>query len=57
LVRSLLESPIVYLEQSNGFEPVNINNSTYQFKQKRKDGLIQEQITIDRTYSFTSQLN
>lgn len=57
LVRSLLESPIVYLEQSNGFEPVNINNATYQFKQKRKDGLIQEQITIDRTYSFTSQLN
>ena len=57
LVRSLLESPIVYLEQSNGFEPVNINNSTYQFKTKRRDGLIQEQITIDRTYSFTSQLN
>jgi len=57
LVRGLLESPIVYLEQSNGFEPVNINNSTYQFKTKRRDGLIQEQITIDRTYSFTSQLN
>ena len=57
LVRGLLESPIVYLEQSNGFEPVNINTSTYQFKTRRRDGLIQEQITIDRTYSFTSQLN
>ncbi len=57
LVRSLLESPVVYLEQSDGFEPVNISNQTYQFKTKRRDGLIQEQITIDRTYSYTSQLN
>jgi hypothetical protein len=57
LVRSLLESPVVYLEQSDGFEPVNISNQTYQFKTKRRDGLIQEQITIDRTYAYTSQLN
>jgi len=59
LVRSLLESPVVYLEQENGteFEPVNITNSSYQFKTRRRDGLIQEQITIERTYSYTSQLN
>ena len=59
LVRSLYESPVVYLEQENGteFEPVNITNSTYQFKTRRRDGLIQEQITIERTYSYTSQLN
>jgi hypothetical protein len=59
LVRSLYESPIVYLEQEGGteFEPVNITNSSYQFKTRRRDGLIQEQITIERTYSFTSQLN
>lgn len=59
LVRSLYESPVVYLEQENGteFEPVNITNSSYQFKTRRRDGLIQEQITIERTYSYTSQLN
>lgn len=59
LVRSLYESPVVYLEQETGteFEPVNITNSSYQFKTRRRDGLIQEQITIQRTYSYTSQLN
>lgn len=59
LVRSLYESPVVYLEQENGteFEPVIITNSSYQFKTRRRDGLIQEQITIERTYSYTSQLN
>lgn len=59
LVRNLYESPVVYLEQDNGteFEPVNITNSSYQFKTRRRDGLIQEQITIERTYSYTSQLN
>jgi hypothetical protein len=59
LVRGLYESPVVYLEVEDGteFEPVNVTNSSYQFKTRRRDGLIQEQITIDRTYTYTSQLN
>ena len=59
LVRGLYESPVVYLEveDSTEFEPVNVTNSSYQFKTRRRDGLIQEQITIDRTYTYTSQLN
>lgn len=59
LVRSLLESSSVYLEQNNGteFEPVKVTNTSYQLKTRRRDGLIQEQITIDRTYTYRSQLN
>lgn len=59
LVRGLYESPVVYLEVEDGteFEPVNVTNSSYQFKTRRRDGLIQEQITIERTYTYTSQLN
>lgn len=59
LVRELLESPSVYLEVDNGndFEPVKVTNTNYQFKTRRRDGLIQEQITIERTYTYRSQLN
>lgn len=59
LVESLYDSPIVYLEQNNGteFEPVKVTNSTYQLKTRRRDGLLQEQVTIDRTYTYRSQLN
>lgn len=59
LVRELLESPSVYLEVNNGtdFEPVKVTNTNYQFKTRRRDGLIQEQITIERTYTYRSQLN
>lgn len=59
LVRELIESPSVYLEVDNGtdFEPVKITNTGYQFKERRRDGLIQEQITIERTYTYRSQLN
>ena len=58
LMRDLLESPVVYLEiNGTDFEPVNITNNGYQFKTRRRDGLIQEQISIDKTYSYTSQLN
>lgn len=59
LVRELLESPSVYLEVDNGtdFEPVKVTNTSYQLKTRRRDGLIQEQITIDRTYTYRSQLN
>ena len=59
LVESLYDSPIVYLEQTNGteFEPVKVTNSTYQLKTRRRDGLLQEQVTIDRTYTYRSQLN
>jgi hypothetical protein len=55
----LLESPSVYLEVNNGtdFEPVKVTNNSYQLKTRRRDGLIQEQITIERTYTYRSQLN
>ena len=57
LVRELYESPKVYLETSLGFEPVVVTNQSYLLKQKRKDGLLQEQVQIERTYTYTSQLN
>lgn len=59
LVESLFDSPLVYLEQNNGtdFEPVKVTNQNYQLKTRRRDGLIQEQITIERTYTYRSQLN
>ena len=59
LVRGLIESPSVYLEVEDGtaFEPVKVTNTGYQFKTRRRDGLIQEQITLERTYTYTSQLN
>jgi hypothetical protein len=51
LVRELYESPKVYLEDENGnFEPVNITNASYKLKVNRRDGLIQEQVEISRTY-------
>ena len=57
LVRELYESPNVYLEQGYEFEPVNVVNSGYQFKQRRINGLIQEVVEIERTYLYNSQLN
>ena len=59
LVKDLFESPVVYLEQNNGteFEPVKVTNTSYQLKTRRRDGLIQEQISIERTYTYRSQLN
>ena len=55
LVRSLYESPLVYLEQASGYEPVIVNNANYILKQRKKDGLIQEAVEIKRTYSYQSQ--
>lgn len=57
LVRELLESPNVFLESQGSFEPVNVTNKNYTFKQRKKDGLIQEVIEIKKTYSYNSQLN
>ena len=57
LVRELYESPSVYLESSGSFEPVNVTNASYKLKVSRRDGLIQELVEIQRTYSFNSQLN
>ena len=57
LMRSLCESPSVYLEISQGvFEPVTISTKKYKLKQRIKEGLIQEVISINRTYTYTSQL-
>jgi len=57
LVRELYESPKVYLESDGEFEPVNVTNASYKLKVSRRDGLIQELVEIQRTYSFNSQLN
>ena len=57
LVRELYESPKVYLESDGSFEPVNVTNASYKLKVSRRDGLIQELVEIQRTYSFNSQLN
>lgn len=58
LMRSLLESPKVYLEISQGvFEPVIVATNKLTEKQRIREGLINEQIVIERTYNFTSQLN
>ena len=59
LVRDLYESPRVYLQGNlilDAFEPVNVTNANYLLKQRRKAGLIQEQVQIDRTYTYISQL-
>ena len=57
LVRELYESPKVYLESDGNFEPVNVTNASYKLKVNRRDGLIQEQVEIQRTYVYNSQLN
>lgn len=58
LVRSLYESPKVYLEIShNVFEPVIVSSSNYTLKQRVKEGLIREDLRIRRTYEYRSQLN
>ena len=58
LMRSLLESPSVYLEITQGvFEPVRVSTKKYTLKQKIKEGLIQEEIKLSRTYTYTSQLS
>jgi len=57
LVRELYESPIVYLDLGNNeLELLNVTNNSALLKQKRKDGLIQELVTADRTYISYSQL-
>lgn len=59
LVRELMESPKVnlYIDSEAVFEPVNVVASNVVLKQKFKQGLIQENVTIERTYSYNSQLN
>lgn len=58
LARELYESPRVYLDFLGiiYMEPVNVTNANYILKQRRKAGLIQEQVQIDRTYTKVSQL-
>lgn len=58
LVRSLYESPVVYLEVSQGvFEEVKVLNSSYTLKQRIRHGLLQEVVRLERTYTYRSQLN
>ena len=57
LVRELYESPQVYIQQRDAsLELVNVTNTNYTLKQRRKDGLIQEQILLEKTYISNSQL-
>lgn len=59
LARELYESPRVYLNNDFGsyvLQPVNVTNANYLLKQRRKAGLIQEQVQIDITYTKVSQL-
>ena len=58
LVRELYESPRVYIDFLGiiFLEPVNVTNNNSVLKQRRKAGLIQEQVQIDRTYIKLSQL-
>ena len=57
LMPSLIESPLVYLEVEQGvFEPVTVTTKKYKQKQRIKEGLIQEEIQIERTYQYVSQL-
>ena len=57
LVRDLYESPKVYLEMGIGkFEPVKVTNEDYTLKQRRVNGLIREVVTLERTYTYNSQL-
>lgn len=58
LVRELYESPRVYIDFLGiiYLEPVNVTNNNSVLKQRRRDGLIQEQVQIDRTYTKLSQL-
>lgn len=64
LVRELYESPRVYLQLQDDevvniadvYEPVNVTNANYLLKQRKKAGLIQEQVLITRSYSRISQL-
>ena len=59
LVRDLYESPRVYIQKDFGssvLEPVNVTNANYTLKQRRKAGLIQEAVQIDRTYTYQTQL-
>lgn len=58
LVNTLFDSPLVYM-QINGaaeYEVVKVTNSTARNKRRRTDGLIQETVTIDRTFTYTSQI-
>ena len=59
LVTSLYDSQVVYLERDNGtdFEIVKVTNKNYKLKTRRTDGLLQEEILIERTYIYRSQLN
>lgn len=57
LVRDLYESPKVYLEVTPGaFEPVKVTNEDYTLQQRRVNGLIREVVTLERTYTYNSQL-
>lgn len=57
LVEELYESPRVYLNENGLYYPVMVTNPNYVKKLRRKDGLIQELVQLDKTYEYISQLN
>lgn len=46
-----------YINYEFKFEPVKVTNSSYTLKSRRKDGLIQETVNIERTFTYRSQIN
>lgn len=56
LSESLLESPKVYLETSDGFELLIPETKGFNKKKRFSDGLIQESYKFRRTYTYKSQL-
>jgi hypothetical protein len=57
LVEELYESPRVYLNVNGRFFPVMVTNPNYVKKLRRKDGLIQELVQLEKTHEYISQLN
>lgn len=56
LVQGLTYSPMVFMEVGTKLEPVQIQTNQFRLKQRFKDGLIQEQFTLTRSYTHKSQL-
>lgn len=38
------------------YEPIKVTNTTYKLRTRRRDGLMQEQVTCERSYRYRSQL-
>lgn len=55
LVKSLYESPTVFMETELGFEQVILTSKSFKIKKRKRDGLIQESLKFRRTFRYNSQ--